>query len=286
MVLSRDGSILAWSIVPVNGVGQSGLYIERLGASAQQIYQQQAGKCPCFRVFSFQDGPGKQANSSLLLTDDRGDQNPAQFGLWSLNLAQSQRLPRQPVQLLPVAPEQGPLLFNAQNNALLYSDNKMLAPLPNDKSMPLNLSSTSYANSLYMASINKTSSALNAQQQILPAQKEQSTISNYRWVTTPTFAPGGSTLVYVVFAVDEQNPYQRYSSLYTVQVDGSSSQLHTDKPQLLATANTRIMDLGPWFNDHIVTFFADGWIYALDIQDNTIAKLTNTQSYAHIIGII
>src|SRR5438105_4353742 len=130
---------------------------------------------PRFRVFSFQDGTGKQANSTLLLTDDRGDQNPAQFGLWSLDLAHQQR---QPIQILPVAPEQGPLIFNAENNALLYSDNKMLAPLPNDKSMPLNSASISYANSLYVASINKTSSVLNDQQLILPAQKEQSNIGN------------------------------------------------------------------------------------------------------------
>ena len=283
MVLSHDGSTLAWSTVPVNGVGQRGLYVERLGASAQQIYQQQAGKCPCFRVFSFQDGTGKQADATLLLTDDRGDQNPAQFGLWSLNLAQPQR---QPVPLLPVAPEQGPLIFNAQDNALLYSDNKMLAPLPNDKSMPLNLSSISYANSLYLASVNNTSSALNDQQLILPSQKEQSNIGNYRWVTTPTFAPGGATLVYVVFAVDEESPYQRYSSLYTVSVNGSGSQLHVAKPQLLATANTRVMELGPWLDDQIVTFYADGWIYALNIQDNTIARITGTGSYAHIIGVI
>jgi hypothetical protein len=283
MVLSNDGSTLAWSTAPINGIGQSGLYIERLGASAQQIYQQQASKCPCFRAFSFQNGTGKQANSTLLLTDDRGDHNPAQFGLWSLDLAQLQP---KPIQLLPVAPEQGPLIFDAENNALLYSDNKMLAPLPNDKSMPLNLSSISYANSLYVASINKTSSALSERRLILPDQEEQSNVGNYRWVTTPTFAPGGETLVYVVFAVDEQSPYERYSSLYTVQVHGSDSQLHTDKPQLLAAANTRIMELGPWLNDHIVTFYADGWIYALDIQDDAIARITSTQSYSHIIGII
>jgi hypothetical protein len=283
MVLSQDGSTLAWSTVPANGSGQSGLYVERLGSSAQQIYHQQSGQCPCFRVFSFENGTGQQADSTLLLTDDRGDQNPAQFGLWSFDLTQSQR---KPVQLLPVAPAQGPLLFNAQNNALLYSDNKMLAPLPNDKSLPLNLASMAYANSLYMASINKSSSALDDQQLILPDQKEQSNIGNYRWVTTPSFAPGGATLVYVVFSADEQGPYQRYSSLYTVQVNGSGAQIHTGKPQLLATANTRVMELGPWFNDHIVTFYADGWIYALDIQNDMIAGITNTQSYAHIVGIV
>jgi hypothetical protein len=283
MVLSQDGSTLAWSTVPTDGSGQSGLYIERLGSSAQQIYLQQAGQCPCFRIFSFENGTGKQADSTLLLTDDRGDQNPAQFGLWSLNLAQPQR---RPVQLLPAAPAQGPLLFNAQNNALLYSDNKMLAPLPNDKSLPLNVASMAYANSLYMASLNKTSSALNDQQLILADQKEQSNIGNYRWVTTPTFAPGGTMLVYVVFSVDGQGPYQRYSSLYTVQVNGSGAQMSAGKPQLLATANTRVMELGPWFNDHIVTFYADGWIYALDTQNNTIARITSTQSYAHIVGII
>jgi hypothetical protein len=283
MVLSSDGSTLAWSTAPVNGIGRSGLYVERLGASAQQIYQQQAGKCPCFRVFAFLDGTGKQADSTLLLTDDRGDHNPAQFGLWSLNLTQLQR---KPVQLLPVAPDQGPLIFDAQNNVLLYSDNKMLAPLPSDKSMPLSLASMSYANSLYVASINQTSSALSNRQLILPDQKEQSNIGNYRWVETPTFAPGGATLVYVVFSVDEQGPYERYSSLYTVQMQGSDAQSSSGKPQLLATANARIIALGPWLNDHIMTFYADGWIYALDIQNNNIARITNTQSYAHIIGIV
>jgi hypothetical protein len=283
MALSQDGKMLAWSTAPANGSGQSGLYIERLGSSAQQIYQQQAGQCPCFRIFSFESGAGKQADATLLLTDDRGDQNPAQFGLWSLNLAQSQ--PR-PVQLLPAAPAQGPLLFDAQRDALLYSDNKMLAPLPSDKSLPLNLASMAYANSLYMASINGASSALANQQLILPDQKEQSNIGNYRWITTPTFAPDGTTLVYIVFSVDSQGPYLRYSSLYTVQINGAGAQMRVGQPQLLATANTRVIELGPWLNDHIVTFYADGWIYALDMQSDTIARITNTQAYAHIVGII
>ncbi len=283
LILSNDGSTLAWSTAPITGVGRTTLYTERLGALSQQVYQQEASACPCFRIFSFIEQPGKQANSTLLLTDDRGDHNRAQFGLWSLDLAQAQR---RPIQLLSAAPAQGPVLFNDQDNTLLYSNNKMLVPLPNDRSMPLDLASEQYANSLYIASINRASSALQSPQQILPAQKEQSNIGNYRWITTPTFAPGGQTLIYVVFAADGQDPYGRHSSLYTVQMDNAGSQLHAEQPQLLAAATSSIFELGPWLNSHIVTFYADGWIYALDIQSNEIARITNTQAYVHIIGAV
>ena len=85
MVLSNDGTTVAWSTEPANGTGNNMLYVGPLEKSVP-VYLHDATDCPCYRAFAFLQGKGLKANSTLLLTNDRGDHRAVHYGLWSLNL--------------------------------------------------------------------------------------------------------------------------------------------------------------------------------------------------------
>jgi hypothetical protein len=248
------------------------------------IRQQTTTNCPCFRVFSFLNGSTTQADTTLLLTDDRGSDGATQQGLWSLDLTNPNV---DPVLILEEDPQQGPLTFAPYSNTLLYSANEQSVPSPTDGSVPADIAALSYANSLSVTSLEGTpvSSSISTQT-ILPAQKNLANSAQYSWVTTPTFSPDGTTLAYVEFSSDAQEPYDRYSALYTVQITASNSQLQVGKPQLVATSLTRLLELGPWFNSHVVTLYGDGALYALDIQSGSLTQVTQPGGYLRILGII
>src|SRR6266487_393150 len=85
-------------------------------------------------------------------------------------------------------------------------------------------------------------------------------------------------------------------ALYTVQLSGSNGHLQVGTPQLLATTTAHFMELGAWVNSHIVTFYADGSIYALDTNTGAAAALANitaltkksttNSAYASIVAVV
>ncbi|MBV9690812.1 MAG: hypothetical protein JO202_14025, partial [Ktedonobacteraceae bacterium] len=274
-----------WSTEPLDGNsdGNVAIYAGSLRQSAL-VYQHSIADCPCFRVFSFINGMGKQADNTLLLTDDRGDHHAVQYGLWKFDLADSPLADPQP--LLGEDSQQGPLALSSSTNTLLYSSYEGFVPAPTDSSVPDDSNALSYANILSLANINSSRLTLDAPQTILPAQHNLSNSAAYHWVTTPLFSPTGHTLVYVEFSSDAQAPFDRHNALYTVQIGNTNSQSHMSKPQLLATSTSFFVELGPWLNNQVLTFYSNGSIYALDIGSRTVATITHPGAYAHIIAVI
>ncbi|HLX58210.1 MAG TPA: hypothetical protein VKR83_14410, partial [Ktedonobacteraceae bacterium] len=247
MALSNDGKMIAWSTEPANGDGTLVIHAGPLGDPAV-VYQQSALECPCYHIFSFMDGVPAQSDNILLLTDDRGSHEAVQYGLWSLDISAT------PATLQPILdedPGQGPLALTPSGNTLLYSADEGAVPVPTDHSVPASVAALSYANSLSITTLQGSPPALGNTQIVLPEQDNLSNSAQYHWVTTPIFSPDAHTLAYVEFSSDEQEPYDRHSAIYTVQISGSGSQLRASKPQLLATSTGQLVELGPWYNNHI-----------------------------------
>ncbi len=282
LVLSRDGTTVAWSTEPLAGTGNVTIYAGPLKKSVP-VYQHSATDCPCFRVFSFLQGTHKQGNSSLLLADDRGSHRAVQYGLWSLNL--SQKPLQNPHQVLSSAQTSGPQILAPDGNTLLYSSYEGFVPFPTNASTPADMESLTYANSLDITTLSGNTPALSTTQVILPEQNELSNSSAYRWVTTPRFTPDGHTLLYVEFSSDAYPPYNRHSALYSVQIAGSGTHLKVGTPRLLATTSAYLIELGAWLNPHVITFYADGSLYAFDIQNGAYKQLINTSFYTHIAAV-
>jgi len=281
MALSIDGQMIAWSTEPVSGAGNNDIYAGPLAAPSI-VYEQSALDCPCFRIFSFMNGSGPKADNTLLLTDDRGSNEEVQYGLWSLDLSQR---PAGLQLILDENPQQGPLALTPKGNGLLYSSNEGAVPVPTDNSVPADIAALSYANSLDLTTLSGSPPALSPSQVILPEQNNLSNSAQYHWVTTPLFSPDAQTLAYVEFSSDVQDPYDRHSALYTVQISGSGTQLHAGKPQLIATSTAHLIELGAWFNNHIITFFGDGILYAMDIHSGALTTFIQPGSYARIIAV-
>lgn len=282
MALSDDGKMIAWSTEPAAGTGNIEIHAGPLAAPSI-VYEQPALNCPCFRIFSFMNGFGPQADNTLLLTDDRGSHEAVQYGLWSLDLTQS------PATLQPILdenPQQGPLALTPNGNGLLYSSTEGAVPVPTDNSVPTDIAALSYANDLNLTILSKSPLTLGASQVILPEQDNLSNTAQYHWVTTPVFSPDAHTLAYVEFSSDSQDPYDRHSALYTVQISGSGAHLYAGKPNLIATSTDLLMELGTWFNDHTITFYSDGTLYAMDIQTDAFTKLAQPGVYARIVAVI
>jgi hypothetical protein len=281
MALSNDGKMIAWSTEPVAGAGNIDIYAGRLAAPSI-VYEQPALDCPCFRIFSFMNGSGPQADNTLLLTDDRGSNEAVQYGLWSLDLSQT---PAGLQLILDENPQQGPLALTPSGNGLLYSSNEGAVPVPTDDSVPADIATLSYANSLNLTTLSGSPLTLGPSQVILPEQHNLSNSAQYHWVTTPLFAPDAQTLAYVEFSSDAQDPYHRHSALYTVQISGSGTQHHAGKPQLIATSTDDLIELGAWFNNHMITFYGDGILYAMDIQSGALTTFIQPATYAHIVAV-
>ena len=282
LVLSRDGTTVAWSTEPLTGNGEVTIYAGPLKKSVP-VYQHSASDCPCFRVFSFLQGTGKQSNSTLLLADDRGDHRAVQYGLWSLNLSHK---PLQKLhQLLSSTQTAGPQVLAPDGNTLLYSSYEGFVPAPIDESAPEDTTSLTYANSLDLTTLSATTSLLSTKQVVLPPQNELSNSEAYRWETTPRFTPDGHTLLYVEFSSDAYAPYDRHSALYSVHVSGSGTHLKIGSPQLLATTTAYFIELGAWLNQHIITFYADGSLYAFDIQTGAYTQLIKANVYTRIVAV-
>lgn len=283
MALSSDGTTLAWSTEPANGSGFIDLYVGPLAAPTK-VYEQATTNCPCFRVFAFMNGAGKQGNTTLLLTDGQQSHEAIQFGLWTLDL--TRLLSATPQPLLDEDQQQGPLALATSGNVLLYSTNEGYVPVPTDKSVPNDIAVLPYANSLTMTTLGGKPVRGSISQVILPEQHALTNSAVYHWVTTPVFSSDGHTLIYVVFSGDSQDPFDRHSALYKVQISGSGPQLHVSKPQLMATSTSLLFELGTWFNTSTLTFYADGTIYALNTSSGAVTSIVQTGVYARILAVV
>lgn len=281
MALSKNGKLIAWSTEPADGTGTIDLHAGPLAAPSV-VYEQSALNCPCFRIFSFMNDSGPRADNTLLLTDDRGSHEAVQYGLWSLDLSQTSATPEA---ILDEYPQKGPLALSPYGNGLLYASDEGAVPVPTDKSVPADIAALSYANSLNLTTLDGSAPARGASQVILAEQDNLSNSAQYHWVTTPIFSPDAHTLAYVEFSSDSQEPYDRHNALYTVQISGSGTHLHAGKPQLVATSTDLLVELGPWFNNHIITFYGDGILYAMDIQSGALTSLAQPGTYARILGV-
>ncbi len=277
LALSQDGKTIAWSTEPADGMGQVNLYAGPL-ASPQLISQQSILDCPCFRIFGFPNG----SDSTLLLTDDRGSNEALQYGLWSLDLSTPSATPQL---IMGEDSQQGPLALMPYSNTLLYAPYEGAVPVPTDSSVPADVAALSYANSLSLTTLNGSPLDLSNAQAVLPGQKNLANSAQH-WVTTPTFSPDGHTLAYVEFSSDTQEPYDRYSALYTVDLNGSGSQVQVGHPKLVATSTTLLLELGPWLNSHVVTMYGDGALYALDVQSGALTTLAQPGGYLRILGTV
>jgi hypothetical protein len=282
MALSSDGTRIAWSTENEDGSGDTNIYAGPL-AAASIVYQQPALDCPCYRIFSFAYGAGPKANNTLLLTDDRGSNEAVQYGLWSLDLTQNPAIPQS---ILDENPQQGPLALTPDGRGLLYSSSEGAIPVTTDGSVPSSIAALSYANDLNLSILSGSSLNHGPSQTVLEKQEELSNSAQYHWVTTPLFSPDGHTLAYVEFSSDTQEPYDRHSALYTVQISGSGAHMHAGKPKLIATSTERLMELGAWFDNHIVTFYSDGSLYAMDLQTNALTTLARPNTYANIVAVV
>lgn len=280
MALSSDGTTVAWSTEPAGGNGLLDIYAGPLKAPVK-VFEQAASNCPCFRVFEFMSGSGTQADMTLLLTDGQQSHGSLQFGLWSLNLTQP--LVAAPQLLMNSNSPQGPLAL-APSNVLLYSSYEGSVAVPTDNSVPTDVATLNYANSLEVTTLSGQPLAFNASQVILADQREQGNSAAYHWVTTPVFTLDGHTLIYVEFSSQAQNPYDRSNALFMVHISGKD--LRVGKPQLLATSNVLLLELGAWLNDHILTFYGDGVLYAIDISTGAVATIAQTGAYARLIAVI
>ena len=281
MALSNDGSTIAWSTGPLSGNGVVDLYAGPLN-SPVKVFEQSATNCPCFHVFGFMNGTGKQGNSTLLLTDDLQSHEANQNGLWTFDLTNPTTAPQQ---LLSEDAQQGPLALAPYSNVLLYSSNEGVSPVPTDGSVPSYVATLYYANSLDVTTLSGQPIALGPTQVILPEQHNLRNSADYHWVTTPTFTMDGHAIIYVEFNSDSQTPYDRTSAIFEAQINGSGNKLSVGIPHPIATTSAQLLELGPWFNNHVLTFYSDNSLYAVDIQTGATAFIAHTGTYARIIAV-
>jgi hypothetical protein len=280
MVLSGDGTTVAWSTEPLSGNGVIDVYAGGLTAP-KKVFEQASTVCPCFRVFSFING-----NTTLLLTDGQQSHEAIQFGLWMLDINNPLVTSSSPQPLLDGNTLQGPLALVPYGNMLLYSTYEGQVPVPTDGSVPDDVAVLKYANSLKMTTLDGRPLSMDISQEVLPEQHELNNSTAYHWVTTPIFSGDGHTLIYVEFSTLPQAPYDRSSAIFTAQISGSGKQLHVGKPQLMATSDTMLLELGGWFNNHILTLYGDDSLYALDVQSGAVATIVQTGAYARIIAVV
>lgn len=283
MALSSDGTTIAWSTEPASGNGVIDIYAGPL-TQPGKVFEQSSETCPCFRVFAFMGVSTKQADTTLLLTDDQQSHEAIQFGLWTLDI--SNPLSAMPQLLMDENSQQGPLALAPSSNVLLYSSYEGEVPMPSDGSVPDDLAVLRYANSLDMTTLDGQPLAMDTSQVVLPEQHELNNLADYHWVTTPVFTLDGRTLIYVEFSNQSQAPYDRSSAVYEVQISGSGKHLRVSKPQLMVTSTAALLELGTWFNNQVLTFYADGTLYALDIKSGAVATIAQTGAYARIIAVV
>jgi len=284
MTLSSDGTTIAWSTEAANGNGAIDIYAGSLAAPVK-VFEQSSAHCPCFRVFGFLNGAGKQGNNTLLLTDNQQSHVAIQYGLWSLDLT-APPLTALPSLLLPENTTQGPLALAPSSNVLLYSSYEGGVPVPTDNSVPDEVGALTYPNSLDVTTLDGRPLKSDVSHVLLPEQHELLNSAEYHWITTPIFTPDGHDIIYVEFSSLSQPPYDRSSAIFMASISGAGKSLRVGKPQLLLTSTARLVELGGWFSNNILTIYADGAIYALNMHNDSSAMIIRIHTYARIIGAV
>ncbi|TMD68376.1 MAG: hypothetical protein E6I91_04620 [Chloroflexi bacterium] len=277
LALSSDGTMVAWSTEPAGGNGVIDLYAGSLAAPGK-VFEQSSSTCPCFRIFAFMN------NTTLLLTDGQQSHEAIQFGLWALDV--SKPLNTTPQLLLDGNSPQGPLALAPYGNVLLYSSCEGQVPKPTDGSVPDDLAVLKYANSLKVTTLDGHPLKMDTSHVLLAEQHELHNSADYHWIETPVFTVDGHTLIYVEFSTEAQPPYDRSNALFIAKISGSGKQLHVSNAQLMATSNANLLEMGPWFNNHILTFYGDNSLYAMDVQTGAVATIVQTGAYARIIAVL
>src|SRR5262249_43902173 len=108
----------------------------------------------------------------------------------------------------------------------------------------------------------------------------------YHWVMTPRFSPDGRTLAYLEFTGNLYAPFTRNTKIYTVNIDSSGTQIVLNSPRLLASGVSGYSELGDWLDEHQITLYSNGEIYALDSQHRILKKILQTREYAQIIATV
>ena len=284
MTLSSDGTTIAWSTQAANGSGAIAVFAGSLNAPVK-VFEQSSARCPCFRVFGFLNASGKQGNNTLLLTDSQQSYEAIQYGLWSIDLT-APPLTAQPSLLLPENTSQGPLALAPYSNILLYSTYEGDIPVPTDGSVPTDIGTLTYPNSLDVTTLDGRPLKTDITQTLLPEQHDLPNSAEYHWITTPVFTPDGHSIIYVEFSSLSQPPYDRSSAIFIASISGVGKSLRIGKPQLLLTSTARLVELGGWFSNNVLTIYADNALYALNIQHDTIANIIHTYTYARVIGAV
>ena len=278
LVLSRDGSQLAWSVAPKDGQGMIQIFAGPINAT-KLVYEQSATHCPCFRVFSFWPASNATGHDTLLLTDDQGDTGPVQHGLWIFPIHSGAS--SQPTLILQNDPPQGPLAISPYDATLLYTTYEGSVAVPGN--LPADLASVEYANSLMVGTLQNNSPYLNDNHVVLAEQNVQENNEQYHWLMQPSFSPDGQTVVYVQFSADSQGSFSRTNALYIIRMRGTVA---PTQPTLIATTGANYVEFGSWWDAHTVTVFMDNELYALDVQRGMLAKITATPGYAHEIAVL
>lgn len=281
MALSNDGTTIAWSTEPSNGKGFVDLYAGPLNTPVK-VLEQSASSCPCFHIFGFLNGTSKQNDTTLLLSDDQDTHQANLSGLWSFDLSNTATAPQQ---LLDGSSQQGPLAQSPYSNILLYSSNEGVTPQPTDNSVPDDIATLLYANSLDVATLSGQPLAVGAEHVILSEQHNLSNRVNYHWVTTPIFTTDGRNILYVEFNSSSQPPYDRTSAIFEAAVTNVGGAISVGTPHLIATVNARLLELGPWFNNHVLTLYGNDTLYAVDMQSGAVATIVETGTYARLIAV-
>ncbi len=280
LAVSGDGTTIAWSTEPTSGNGVIDIFAGAL-TSPTQVFEQPSTNCPCFRVFSFMNGNGKQGDTTLLLTDGQQSHEAIQFGLWTFDLTNP--LTAMPQKILGGDTQQGPLAIFG--NIMLYSSYEGEVPIPTDNSVPNDLAIVKYPNSLDLTTLDGHPLGIDGSQVVLAEQHQLANSADYHWITTPVFTPDGHTIIYIEFSSQAQTPFDRISAVFEVHISGSGKSLRASKPQLLVISTASLLELGPWFNAHILTFFADNSLYALDVQGGAVTTIMQTNAYARMIAV-
>lgn len=276
MAMSADGQQVFWSVEPHNGIGTITLYQATLtpaGVSTPTLlYSQPTNNCPCYMVFGLAEaGAGK--TSKLLLTDNLGTPADQGTGLWAFDQVQQQ------VGAQVLAEDQGedPLVLSADHTLLAYAPTTGEVPEPTDGSVPSQVGSQPFGNS--MAIVSAASSGSAKPVTIVSPQTNVRSFSAYHWITTPTFSPDNQSIAYIQFSSDDTGPYDRHSSLYVASTKGGA-------PKVVANFSAQLVELGSWLDSHTLLLYADKGIYALDTQTAAISLLSVVQNYSRMVGVV
>jgi hypothetical protein len=276
MAISADGQQVFWTVEPHNGSGAITLYEATLTASGASspmaLYSQPAGACPCYAIFGL--GPASATGvPTLLLTDDLGTPADQGTGLWVFDQAHHQI----GQELLSEKEGQIPLALSPNRTQLAYAPTTGEVPEPTDGSVPQQVGSQPYGNSMSVAG---WTANISNPVTIVPSQTNIHTFSTYHWITTPIFSPDGKSIAYIQFSSDDNGPYDRHSTLYTAATNGSGA------PAVIVNFTVRLVELGGWLDSHTLLLYADGGIYALDTRSAAISLLAVVTRYSHIIGLV